>query len=81
MSSSALMGRSLIGPPGMPDDRVAALRAAFQAMLKDPAFVEAAKKRNHDIIPASGEEAAAAATKTVSLPKEVAAELTKIFDQ
>lgn len=81
MSSSALMGRSLIGPPGMPDDRVAALRAAFQAMLKDPVFIEGAKKRNHDVIPASGEEAAAAAAKTVGLPKDLADELTKILDQ
>ena len=81
MSSSALMGRSLIGPPGMPDDRLAALRAAFQAMLKDPAFVEAAQKRNHDIIPATGEEAAAAAAKTVSLPADLTRELTKILDQ
>jgi len=81
MSSSALMGRSLIGPPGMPDDRVAALRAAFQAMLKDPAFVDTAKKRNHDIIPATGEEAAGAAAKTVSLPKDLSVELAKIFDQ
>lgn len=80
MSSSALLGRSLIGPPGMPDDRVQALRAAFQAMLKDPAFIEGAKKRNHDIIPASGEEAAAAAAKTVALPKDIAAELGKILE-
>ena len=81
MSSSALMGRSLMGPPGMPDDRVAALRAAFQAMLKDPAFIEAAAKRNHDILPATGEEVAAAVAKTVALPKDLAAELSRILDQ
>ena len=81
ISSSALMGRSLLAPPGTPDDRVAALRAAFQAMLKDPAFIEAAKKRQHDILPATGEEVAAAVAKTVALPKELAAELAKILDQ
>ncbi len=81
MSSSALMGRSLLAPPGTPDDRVAALRAAFQAMVNDPVFLDVAKKRQHDIIPATGEEVAAAAAKTVLLPKDLSAELTKIFDQ
>ncbi len=81
MSSSALMGRSLLAPPGTPDERVAALRAAFQAMVNDPVFLDVAKKRQHDIIPATGEEVAAAAAKTVSLPKDLATELTKIFDQ
>ena len=80
MSSSALMGRSLLAPPGTPDDRVAALRAAFQAMVNDPVFLEVAKKRQHDIIPATGEEVAAAAAKTVALPKELADELRRILE-
>lgn len=80
ISSSALVGRSIYAPPGAPDDRVAALRQAFQAMLKDPEFIAAAKKRNHDIVPASGDEVAAAVRETVSLPADIAADLRKIFE-
>jgi len=35
--------------PGVPADRVAALRKAFDDTMKDPAFLADAKKRNLDI--------------------------------
>ena len=38
-------GRSFAAPPGVPADRVAALRSSFMAMVKDPKFLAAAKKR------------------------------------
>ena len=34
--SSAQVGRSIVAPPGIPTERASALRAAFDAMLKDP---------------------------------------------
>ena len=36
---TAEVGRSLAAPPGIPADRLAALRAAYQAMVADPAFL------------------------------------------
>lgn len=36
---TAEVGRSLATPPGVPADRLAALRAAYQAMVADPAFL------------------------------------------
>ena len=41
---SLTMGRSVYAPPGVPADRVAALRAALVATMKDPAYIAAAKK-------------------------------------
>ena len=38
------MGRPFVLPPDVPADRVAAMRTAFQVMLKDPAFLEEADK-------------------------------------
>jgi tripartite-type tricarboxylate transporter receptor subunit TctC len=35
--------------PAIPDDRYAALRAAFEATVKDPAFVEQAQKQHADV--------------------------------
>lgn len=41
---TAEVGRSLATPPGVPADRLAALRAAYQAMVADPAFLADIKK-------------------------------------
>jgi hypothetical protein len=40
----------------VPDDRVAALRRAFDETMKDPAFLADAEKRKMEIWPLSGEE-------------------------
>jgi tripartite-type tricarboxylate transporter receptor subunit TctC len=48
--------RALAVGPNVPEDRVAALRAAFDAMVKDPAFLEDAAKRNLAISPRSAQE-------------------------
>ena len=48
------MGRSYALPPGTPPARVAALRAAFDAVMKDPALLALAKERRIDINPMSG---------------------------
>ena len=38
-----VMGRPFVVPPGVPADRVAALRAAFDATMKDATFLAEAK--------------------------------------
>lgn len=48
------MGRSYALPPGTPPARVAALRSAFDAAMKDPALLALAKERQLDINPMSG---------------------------
>lgn len=47
-------GRPYVLPPEVPKDRVAAYRAAFDAVVKDPAFLEEAKKLKISIDPVSG---------------------------
>lgn len=54
-SAAAPIGRSLMTKEGIPADVLAALRAAFQQMIVDDAFLADAKKRNADIVPATGE--------------------------
>ena len=48
------IGRALFGAPGVPADRIAALRSAFDQMVKDPAFVADAKKRRALLYPKPG---------------------------
>jgi tripartite-type tricarboxylate transporter receptor subunit TctC len=56
ISSTGFVGRSLMTTPGVPPERVAALRTAFQAMLKDAEFIEALKRTQAEFAPLAGEE-------------------------
>jgi tripartite-type tricarboxylate transporter receptor subunit TctC len=49
------MGRPFAAPPGVPADRVAALRQAFDATLKDEAFLEEARMAQLEIEPLTGQ--------------------------
>jgi tripartite-type tricarboxylate transporter receptor subunit TctC len=68
-SSIATVGRAFAFPPEVPDARVAAMRQAFMATMKDPAFLADAKKRKMDIEPMSGEKIQAVIEKTVATPQ------------
>jgi tripartite-type tricarboxylate transporter receptor subunit TctC len=50
------VARPLVTNPGVPPDRVAALRRAFDATLADPAFLQDAARQNLEISARSGEE-------------------------
>jgi len=56
LSAPTAIGRPIFTTPGIPQERVAALRAAFNATMKDPAFLATAAKANMDLNPVSGEE-------------------------
>jgi tripartite-type tricarboxylate transporter receptor subunit TctC len=49
------LGRPLAAPPGLPQATTQALRAAFDATMKDPKFLAQAKKRRLNIEPMSGD--------------------------
>jgi tripartite-type tricarboxylate transporter receptor subunit TctC len=54
LSTSSSMGHPVIAPPGIPAERLAMLRRAFDAAVKDPAFLEDAKAQGRPIRPVSG---------------------------
>ena len=54
ISAGSAIGRALIAAPGVPADRIAALRDAFDRMVTDEAFLGDAAKRNLDIEPTPG---------------------------
>ncbi len=55
MANASTVGRPLATTPGVPADRVAALRAAFAATIRDPEFIATAKKENMEIRPQTAE--------------------------
>lgn len=71
LSAQASFGRTLTAPPGVPADRVAALRKAFDATMADPEFVAAAKKRKIAIAPMSGVELEKLVREHLATPAEV----------
>ncbi len=72
---TGLIGRALHTPPGVPMERVTALRRAFDATMKDPAFVAEYKKRNLPLGPTSGEKLQAFIEKVVQTPQSTVDEL------
>src|SRR5262249_56131152 len=66
--STTLSGPPYLVPPGVPADRVAALRTALAAMLADPALLEDAQRSGLDIGPMGGEELQALVARLYALP-------------
>jgi tripartite-type tricarboxylate transporter receptor subunit TctC len=67
------MARPFAAPPRVPQDRVAALRAAFEAMLADPAFRAEAKRQQLDITPYTGAQIDALMKDIYATPPELVA--------
>jgi tripartite-type tricarboxylate transporter receptor subunit TctC len=51
-----VMGRPFLAPPGIPEDRLKALRKAFTDTMKDKEFLAAAEKAKLEITPVPGEK-------------------------
>jgi len=73
ISSSVAMGKPFLAPPEIPPERLAALRAAYEAVMKDPEFVAEAQKLELDFKPATGEKIAGVARDTINAPPELIA--------
>jgi tripartite-type tricarboxylate transporter receptor subunit TctC len=71
--------RPIAAPPGVPADRVAALRAGFDAAMKDPALRADAAKMSLGIAPVSGAEIAAFVADVARTPPSVAARAAAIL--
>jgi tripartite-type tricarboxylate transporter receptor subunit TctC len=66
-------GRPYFLPPDVPPPRVAALRRAFDATMKDPAFVAEAAKLQFDVDPLTGEQVQVLVAQLAATPREVVA--------
>jgi tripartite-type tricarboxylate transporter receptor subunit TctC len=54
--SQKAVARPVIAPPGIPAERIKALRAAFMATAADPEFIQDADKSRIEVSPTSAEE-------------------------
>jgi tripartite-type tricarboxylate transporter receptor subunit TctC len=67
------MGRPFFAPPGVPAERVAALRSAFERTLHDPQFLAEADKMGLEIQHRGGEHVQAVVERIYAAPPEVIA--------
>ena len=67
------MGRPFAAPPGVPPERLTILRRAFDATLKDPAFLSDAARLQMEIDPLDGPAIEALLAKAYSAPRDVVA--------
>ena len=66
-------GRPFFLPPDVPPARVEALRRAFDATMKDPAYLAEAEKARLDVSPMPGEEIGPMVAKVLATPPAIVA--------
>jgi tripartite-type tricarboxylate transporter receptor subunit TctC len=71
------IARPFVAPPSIPADRLAILRSAFAATLKDPAFLADAKRLQLDVSPVSAEDTEALIASLYATPKDVVAKAAR----
>jgi hypothetical protein len=72
-ASFTALSRGFIAPPGVPEDRVAALRDAIAAVLADPEFAAKLEENGLPLRPLSWEEQQAVMNEAASVPRELVA--------
>ena len=69
--SRQMMARPYVAPPGIPPERLKALRAAFDATMKDPEFLKDAQRQDLEVRPLSGAQADALIAEIYASPPAV----------
>ena len=70
-NSNIELGRPVLTTPGVPADRVAALRHAFDAMMQDTDFLAMARTTHFQINPLTGEQVSAGVARIMQTPKDI----------
>jgi tripartite-type tricarboxylate transporter receptor subunit TctC len=78
--ASAEIGRAFALPPGVPAERVQALRDAFDATIVDPEFLAEAAKAKIEVRPATAREMEPALHKLLGAPPPVIDKAASILD-
>ena len=71
------MARPFAAPPGIPEDRKAALIKAFDAAMKDPELLAEAANEKMDIAPMTGPEIETLVRSLYAIPPDVIAKAAK----
>ena len=73
-----MVGRPYIAPKAVPADRVAALRSAFDATMKDPEFLKDSERQRLQVTPMTGAEVESFIKELYRTPPDIAAAAREI---
>lgn len=76
--STQTMARPFAAPPGVPPERIAALRQAFMEMTKDPDYIAAANAQQLEVSPVSGDRIQDTVARISKTPRDVIRELRDV---
>jgi tripartite-type tricarboxylate transporter receptor subunit TctC len=74
---TGIADRAILAPPGVPKDRLAAVAKAYQATLRDPAFLADAQKAQFEIDPVDGKEIQEFVEETMAMPPALVDKMRK----
>jgi tripartite-type tricarboxylate transporter receptor subunit TctC len=80
LSADVPIARSYVTNPGVPAERVQALRRAFDATMKDPQLLAEAAKLNMDLRPTTGEESQRYSDLIANTPVNILAKAKAIIE-
>lgn len=80
LSDPIAIARAVVTTPDVPMERVTALRRAFDAVMKDPAFIEEANKMGLDLDHMTGEEAQKINDALINSEPDIIARAKRIMD-
>lgn len=75
LTLSNSLGRAITAPAGVPEDRVAALRKAFDATVHSKAFIDDARSKGMDLNPIAGVDIQRDVKRHIETPKELVAKV------
>jgi tripartite-type tricarboxylate transporter receptor subunit TctC len=80
LSLPPALGRPFFTTPDVPAERAVALRRAFEATMKDEAFLKEARQLNLEMNPFGGERATTIVNDTINVPADLVAKAKTILE-
>ena len=81
VANASDIGRSVLAPPNVPAERVAALRKAFQALVRDPDFIRESDRRNVALEALAGDELQTMVNQSMNLTPELVERIRQTIRQ
>ena len=79
LALARIPGKMLLVPPGVPAERLAALREAFATMVRDPVFVAEVARTSQRLEPRTWQDAERIIRETIETPPEVVAHVRDLL--
>ena len=79
MVGPGAMARPFAAPPGLPANKAALIRRAFDATMQDPEFRAKAARMQADVVPSTGEDVQKLVARIYATPRPVIERVKKLF--